>query len=762
MIVVELALKDVRGFESSSRLQLKPGLNVLRIQDGAARSALLDAVYFPLFPDPARAAATAPLAQTPSATVILTFYGRDKKAYRLRRNLETGATKLYTYAAQAKRYQLLTEVTQEAAQFVRVQQRLPDEVSYERLFLLDAHSMPSRGHEARTRSGTPVIGAGGSHWAAEPSSYGIPFQSTPFPGPAGPTPALGTPHVLGGGRTPPGRAVSGFGSSDNVNNALVRSELEGEAPPTPPQGKRRKALLEERAQVEEHLRITLAAERAQDELDTLTRRRVELEDRAAELRQAEARRHALEEELRMHEDVAAFPEGMRERLADLDAADERYRAERAKLDIERVSTQELRNAMPPSSLLVDPLFVGGAAFLVLTLVVSLVSGTPWIALLNILGAIAMAVAAFRSVSARERYMKFELRAKAVDERIQRLEKQFELDTSVVRKLMAKFETDDPSDLLEQLEAYDAVNQKLSAARLEEDSLRTDREVLQASTELSRIEPRIKALEADVFKNTGTVTSSASLRQRLVAIDHELKRMSRASKAAPVRPNTPVIRGSEDIPALRRVSSDITEDDLDAEDGYGGRGNGGGNHSGSGPLLCMASGGFDGGYGGGMGIQAGYGGGGGGNGQAMLEPDRSRELMQAGIDLMQTTLETFTPDFQRRFNQFLSALTDQRYVDSEFGPRGEVRVMDRDQKVTPYAKLQGEILDLVDVAIRFSLAEAVVSRVRIPVVVDDPFEAFPKRRRKLFVQMLQYMSKLTQVIVLTRTEDITEGHQIHLH
>jgi hypothetical protein len=761
VIIVEVAFRGVEGL-SDSRLPFKNGLNVVRLQDPAQRAAVLDALYFPLFPDPSRATATAHLAQQPNSRVVLTLYGRDKKAYRLNRDLGTGSTKLYGYEEASKQYQLLTEVTQEAAQYVRVQQRLPDEVSFERLFLVDAASMPSRGARARTRSGTPVVGAGGSQWGAEPSFAGPPFGGrTPFAG-TGPTPALGTPFAgltdsgLGAAPRMPsalqGGEPGGFGSSVNMLNALVRSEIEGEAPP--PVDVRRERL-EELAKLKEHLEITASAEAAQDELDALTQRKLQLEDRASRLQQVVGRRTELEREVAQLPDLSGLSDNLREKIEDFDGAEERYRSERARLDIERTSTDELLLSSEIKPLPQEPLFLGGLGFAVVAILGAIVFAMPALAWLNVLGVVVSAGVALRFIHSHETRARLESRARSVQDRVDRLEKQYDLDTAVVRRTMERMEVEDPRELLTQVEEFNRLQAQLSEVRAEEATLRANPDIVGAADELRTVDAQIRSLEAQVLRNTGTLSSSKSLQRRIAQLEQELQRSGVDPRTAPPRGATPIIRGTEDIPPLRTVSDDDdSEDDgFSYDDGYdssGPSGGSGGSQLGpasDGGMWCGSSG-FPMGGGG-----AGSYGGGGYGGPGGPAPDRSRELMQSGVDLMQTTLDTFAPAFRDRFKEYLSALTDQRYVDCTFGPQGEVGVLDRDQQPTAYVALEGEVLDLVDVALRFALAEAVVSRVRIPIAVDDPFEAFPARRRTLFLQMLEYMSKLTQVVVLTSRDDV---------
>src|SRR5688572_18369904 len=156
MILVELALQGAKGFPPLVRMGLKPGINIFRCPDPTLRSAVVDATYHTLFPDPSRGSATAHLVGAAQTRIALTFFGRDKITYRILRDASNGATKLYKFDPAQNQYQLFTAVAQEVAQYLRVQQRLPDEVGYERLFLFSRETLPSKGAQARSRSGAAM------------------------------------------------------------------------------------------------------------------------------------------------------------------------------------------------------------------------------------------------------------------------------------------------------------------------------------------------------------------------------------------------------------------------------------------------------------------------------------------------------------------------------------------------------------------------------------------------------------------------------
>ena len=161
MRLLELAVKGVRGFNSPlTRVAFSPGVNAVVTADATVRQTVLDLIYFTLYPDTSRAGATADLAApgAPESRVALSVEGEGGEVYRVVREVASGAASLYRKVAASEQFQVLTQTSAEVAQFLRVQENLPDEVGYERLYMLGPDTFPSRGAQVRCRSGHPFEG----------------------------------------------------------------------------------------------------------------------------------------------------------------------------------------------------------------------------------------------------------------------------------------------------------------------------------------------------------------------------------------------------------------------------------------------------------------------------------------------------------------------------------------------------------------------------------------------------------------------------
>jgi hypothetical protein len=945
MIIVELALQAAQGFPATLRLGMKPGLNLVRTADRGIRSALIDAIYHTLYPDSSRGSATAALATSRESKIALTLYGRDKNTYRLLREMESGATKLFKYDPEKQKYGVLSESSQEAAQYVRVQQQLPDEVSFERLFIYAAESMPSKGDAARSRSGAPLYSG-----AAEISPSAPGLRSAP------PRAASLQAKPRGGtlaGRQPtlPPRDNS-FGSSLNVTNALVQSEmaldLGGDDGAPAAKVESPAVRLQQLAKLRQELLNLQRGERAQAELDQLNARRFELTERAEGVVALRKQVEALEKETGPTEILNKIPPGFEERLRNLESLEAKYQADAQRTFDEVVYLEDQARAINVLPLPRDPYFMAGVAGSLAFFGLAIMIGRPVVALFNVLGVLVAVGAAFNWVSQLEGQERAGAKVLAAKDRQERLEKQRSLDTGATRRLMEELEIDSPAEMIQKLDAYNAIKKQHQQAAVALDQALLDPDLRRSEEEHRNIAKRIEVLEAEVLGAQGSSLSADTMERKVAAFERELKSAgidvpprqqvrgtgdlqalptrqgtgdlklttddlpesvpavarvaqprrnssvldfmppeggeallrsptltnlpawpppggevstdlpfqgrtpapgqapprqgslvgqplrpppARAPSVPGVRPpptqpprpvsvsapptqpplRAPSITGTPTQPPLRAPSitgtptqpprptnivpraatvppqrqptlpptpvappkpvapkpvaapgaaalfdyggGDIGGNDDDDEQGYGGgygSGGGGGEKLAPHEPFLEASG-----LGGGSGFR-----GAGGYGEdAAPPPDRSRDLVQAGVDLLQMDVDGLAQVLGPRIGQYLTALTDKKYRGAKFGPRGEVEVFeDPAGPKTGYMELEGEVLDLVDVSLRFALVEAILRKVRVPLLIDDPFTHLPGKNRRLFTQMIGYLGSATQLVIGTELEDLT-GHDL---
>jgi hypothetical protein len=506
MILVELALQGVRGFPPQVRMGLKPGLNVFRSNDANIRGALVDGIYHSLFPDPARGSATAHLVGGNPSRIALTFFGRDKITYRVLREAQNGATKLYKFDPQQNQYELFTEVAQEVAQYIRVQQRIPDEVGYERLFMFTRETMPSKGVKGRTRSGAAAV-------ATSPTTGDVPMFGAP----------------------PRGMTPTGFGSSMNMTNALVRNEMEAldlglDEEPEVASGGSIEDKHRQLAELKDEYQAAFRAEQAQAEIDQLAARRFELTEKGERVKKIEVERTRLMELFEKESVLRSLPIGFAQRIEKFDELQKKHDAEMARAQQELAALQGEESGLHVVALQSDPYFLGGAIGAVAFFALAIWMSIPWLAWLNVLSMVVAAGGAFRFVGELEQKHKLGIRIRSASDRVERLERQFGDDSRQARDLMRKLEIDTPQELLDRIRGYEKLQNQIRVANEALDEMLMDPEIVAAKMEIEQIGVRVEALEGEVLGATSSV-SAETLRKRIQALEREIGPAPRTASGA---------------------------------------------------------------------------------------------------------------------------------------------------------------------------------------------------------------------------------------
>ena len=135
--------------------------------------------------------------------------------------------------------------------------------------------------------------------------------------------------------------------------------------------------------------------------------------------------------------------------------------------------------------------------------------------------------------------------------------------------------------------------------------------------------------------------------------------------------------------------------------------------------------------------------------AQEDPDDvTRELLNQARDLFVTDVPGLASMLAARVEQYVSGLTDQRYTKVEIFGQGEVSVRDASGAMVEFGNLSPGDKDAVWLAIKLTAIEAYVRTVRVPVVLERAFVAFPPTKEQLLARMLQYLGSQTQILLMT--------------
>ena len=103
---------------------------------------------------------------------------------------------------------------------------------------------------------------------------------------------------------------------------------------------------------------------------------------------------------------------------------------------------------------------------------------------------------------------------------------------------------------------------------------------------------------------------------------------------------------------------------------------------------------------------------------------------------------------------VQALTDRRCTGVSFNGRGDGSVIDGVANAPmPFVQLPAGDRDLVALAFRLAVVEAVSAQGAIPVIFDRSLDGFPVDKAPLLVRALQFLGNTTQVICLTQRREL---------
>jgi len=450
MRFTELVFQGVRRFGQTHRFALGDGLTVFVGGAGAGKTSFVDVIVHLLFPDTSEPATTAFQAQgSDVCRVALTLDDGRGQIYRLVKDLLRGSLALTRFDAGSQQFAPVSSSPAEILQYLSSTLHLPQRDLFEGLYVLRAGDLPS---SAPTPAGGPPGALAGG--VGPP---GLQTGAGGFPGYQGDTGG-------GGGVQFPGYQGGGFDDG-------------GEVLPDDPQ--------ELRSQIEVLERDLSAARMVDDlqfKLDGLQSEMFELEDKSKGVRQAQQRLEELRQKQEQFSDLADLPGDFEERVKSYKQDGERHARDLARLDEERERWENQAEGSLPAPLLRNRNFQLGLA----GGLVALLAGTAgfftleslrWIALLSIPAFGVVVIAAMRHIDQIMSAERAEIRLGLLDERRKKLERQFELESSIVKRTMERVGADSPERVIEM---YAKRNELLEAIQQAEQGVAKQQEIGRAS------------------------------------------------------------------------------------------------------------------------------------------------------------------------------------------------------------------------------------------------------------------------------------------
>lgn len=704
MELVEVVLQGVKGSPPLSRWAF--GARGVSIVPAGEREALVARAAYELlagvvdgsFVQPAVLGGEAG-AQARCGVVVT---GRDQRRYRVLWDLQSGRRALQVQSGD--KYEVVTTTQAEILQALTATVGFPQQDALREIFFCFPEDLPSK-----RKDGAPVDRSGKNAAAPSSSSGSSGNSGKPLP------PGFGDAAPVkdtGGKPLPPGF---------DVDAGPRRSKWTG------------KSEDELRARLAE---IAVASSSQTDvsglefELDGLQKRIFELEARTKPLQEAQRTVDGLDTQLQAFAPLDGLPDDFLEQATTMQKHTVEHGGALTRIEGERErlleSAQHLSDDVsgirrrggprPLQAAMQDPLvkfgLAGGVAAILLGLVGGFAAeGLRWVALLDIP---AFAVAVFggiRLLGDLEEGASFRIKLARLDGEKKKLEERFTIDKEQIDRLLqrVRLTAEELPEVQTQWKLRAELRERRNLAMQQRDQHQQNGDIASLKAEQEAAHARIKELE---------------------------EKLAHAGQSWDGGASADLAREKSEIEAALRAGN--ADGSADEAGGYGEEDDGGRK-----PTLDELMGGAP--------------------APVTLAPpavaafDVGQRIIRLASDLLVASLEDACTRLGPRAGQMVQALTDRRFSEVQFGPRGEVSVVDAaSSEAMPFVQLPAGDRDLIALALRFAVVEAVARanpQNRMPVVFDRVFDHLPVEKAPLLVRALQFLAQGTQVICFTGRREL---------
>lgn len=707
MRFAELVLQGVRNFQDTFRLPIGGGWTVFVAGAGAGKSTIVDVLFHVLYPDTTEPGTSLFLSPAGGPCRVALLLESDKgERYRLVQDLASGAIALTRHDAQQGSFVPVSSTPAEIMQYLGSQLHMPQRDVLEGVYLLREQSLPSMMPRAPAAT-----------TAAELATPDVARPERKLP----PSPHF--PPEGGGGGGFPG--YQGMDAGQEVlpdDPAEIRQQIEV---------------------LERDLAIAVEVDEQQFKLDGLQSELFEIEQKFKGVQQAEGRVVQVEERLKEFERLGELPGDFENRVRDFRQSKEKLDRDMGRLDEEQQRWEKRAQEEAPGPLKRNHLFLIGLAVGMVSLAVG-VAGfftfepLRYVALLDIAGFGLAMVMAVRHIDKTGSLERSQARLSMIDERREKLQRQFDLESSIVRKTMQDVGVDNPAQIIEQYNRRNKLQAELEEARQNLEQKKAESGLEEVSAKKQALEEQIAEIEGKLAGASGLMMSPREMERKLAALRERLQ----------------IIESGGTPPAASSAGQDIQAAGAGGIDEYGNVDLGGdtaGDMLGVGAPPGAAVDGF----------------GAGGPPGAALHPkgkpglprvaaaalpvetlDPCQRLVKLAEDLFLGKREQVEPMLAPRAGQYLAALSGQTYTRLGFAADGSVQCSEASGTPVSFAQMPAAVQDLVYLALRFTVIEAFSHKQPVPVLLDDPFSRLPANLHDLTGRMLAGLGGSTQVIMFT--------------
>ncbi len=710
MRFIELVLQGVRNFDKTHRFPLGEGLTAYIGGSGRGKSTWVDVLTYVLFPDSTELTTSVFKSQSSDiCRVALTLDSEKGEVYRLVKDLLRGTTALMKFDAAKKDFSHISTSPSEILQYLSSTLHLPQKDIFNSLYVFRKQQLPS--HALDNPVDTPSEMADELGVGAPPGALGAGSDGPGFPGYLG-----GSGNDGGGGVAFPGyqgNSDPGFDSGMDVlpdDPAEIQSQIET---------------------LERDLANTRMVDDLQFKLDGLQSEIFELDQKVKGVAAAQEKVDGLKESLGKMSHLADLPGDFEGRIRTYRASLERHQRDLKRLDDEKERWEKKAEQSFPVPLMNNRNFKLGLIGGVLALGAGVAGffldeSLRWVALLDILFFGVALVAAFRHIDDIMGAERNKVRLGALEERRQAVVRQFELESSIVRKTMDQVGVESPEKVIEMYNKRNKLYELLKEAEQELKKQKAKAGLSDVEEKRSKVQGEIDSIEEQLAGMSGLMMSPTEMERKLGVLKDKLEWIKSGSRT----------------PGVQEQSSTASFDPgaalgVGAPPG-GSFGNSGEFFDSSGLSPEMADSPSK-------------------DSKQTVSDRVFGRLIEKGKDLFLVDTEKLNETISERAGQLLSAISARQLGSVSFDDKARVEVYSGQKaSVVPVHDLLPEDMDKVFTAMRFAIVDVFSKTFSVPLLLDDPFGDFKPNMFEVLARVLEGLGRQNQVVLMASQVELA-GH-----
>jgi uncharacterized protein YhaN len=465
----------------------------------------------------------------------------------------------------------------------------------------------------------------------------------------------------------------------------------------------------------ETLQRDLTAARSTDDLqfklDGLQSEMFEIDQKFKGVREATGQIQQLEAGMQQYASLTELPDNFEKKIRDFEKSQQKLKKDLKRLEDDKARWEKRARMSTPEPLRKNRVFLLSLLAGVLALgagVAGFFVFEPlrYVALLDIAAFGVATFVAIRHIDLLSTLERASKRLGMVDERREKIQRTFELETSMVRRTMMELKVEQPGQIIEQYNKRNKLQAELDEARKQLEAKSKDSSLDEVESRRKELQAQIDEIDAQLVGVGGMMMHPRDMERKIDALAEKLHRIESGEPASDFGQADGFLGApaSEDpfglgvgAPPGQSMPPSYGEVDL------------------SGPTAA----------------------------------DPCETLVKASEDLFLTGRDKVEQTLQPRASQYIAALTDQAYSQLAFGPGGTIQVMDSSSGgAVDFSMLPAAIQDLVYLGLKFAIIELYSRQQPVPLLLDDPFKGIPSKKHALLSQILAELGKLTQVILFT--------------